>query len=42
MEKYRDVMEQSVGLVKTMVEGTNHLQLLINEGRVEQAIILFV
>jgi hypothetical protein len=41
MEKYRDVMEQSVELVNTMVEGTGHLQLLLNEGRFEQGIILF-
>ncbi|ADC49184.1 hypothetical protein BpOF4_05610 [Alkalihalophilus pseudofirmus OF4] len=41
MEKYRDVMEQSLDLVKTMVEGTHHLQLLLNEGRFEQGIILF-
>ncbi|MDV2886277.1 hypothetical protein RYX45_13895 [Alkalihalophilus pseudofirmus] len=41
MEKYRDVMEQSVELVNTMVEGTSHLQLLLNEGRFEQGIILF-
>lgn len=34
-------MEQSVELVNTMVEGTGHLQLLLNEGRFEQGIMLF-
>ncbi|WP_368503266.1 hypothetical protein AB3N04_13520 [Alkalihalophilus sp. As8PL] len=41
MQKYRDIMVQVIDLTSTMIEGAAHMQVLLNEGKFEQSIILF-
>jgi RNA binding exosome subunit len=41
MEKYIDVMKQSTELLKTALEGLQHIQTLLSEGKFEDSIFLF-
>lgn len=41
MEKYIDVMKQSVELSGTMIEGIEHIQMLLEEGKYEDSMYLF-
>ncbi|MFA9558929.1 hypothetical protein ACERII_16585 [Evansella sp. AB-rgal1] len=41
MEKYIEVMKQSLELTETMLQGLQHIQKLIGEGKHEQTIITF-
>ncbi len=41
VEKYVDVMKQSVELSDTLLEGLQHIQKLLGEGNAEQTIYMF-
>ncbi|WP_240374119.1 hypothetical protein [Bacillus piscicola] len=41
MEKYIDVMKQSVELSHTMIEGLQHMQTLFGQGKMEDTVFLF-
>ena len=41
MEKYIEVMKQSLELSETILEGLQHIQKLLSEGKSEQTIFLF-
>ncbi|KAF0825138.1 hypothetical protein V7200_17810 [Cytobacillus firmus] len=41
MEKYIEVMKKSQELAETVLEGLQHIQKLIGEGKHEQSILLF-
>lgn len=41
MEKYIDVMKQAVELSGTMLEGLQHIQKLLGEGKFEETMYLF-
>lgn len=41
MEKHIEVMKQSLELSETLLEGLQHIQKLLNEGKSEQTIFLF-
>ncbi|WP_017726259.1 hypothetical protein [Halalkalibacterium ligniniphilum] len=41
MERYVNVMKQSIELVETMEEGVGYIHTQLNEGRFEQSVLLF-